>query len=287
MTLDMDHLSSWIGKTEVMHETLSPALVGRFNATLGSDFSVVTGDPAPQLIHLCLAQPAMPADQLGPDGHPRRGGFLPPVPLPRRMWAGGEMVFSAPLLIGARITRTSVIEDIAQKQGSTGSLCFVTVRHEISSDDTVAVSERQDIVYRDPPAPQPGAQSDPQTGQSAALKPAPAGAHTRHIDPTSTMLFRYSAITFNGHRIHYDAPYARDVEGYEGLVVHGPMQATFMAHLAAEVKGSPPKRFAYRGKSPLFANTPFTVNAAETDDGLSLWTSGKGGQIAMQSQASW
>jgi 3-methylfumaryl-CoA hydratase len=109
MTLDMDHLSSWIGKTEVMHETLSPALVGRFNATLGSDFSVVTGDPAPQLIHLCLAQPAMPADQLGPDGHPRRGGFLPPVPLPRRMWAGGEMVFSAPLLIGARITRTSVI----------------------------------------------------------------------------------------------------------------------------------------------------------------------------------
>ena len=101
------------------------------------------------------------------------------------------------------------------------------------------------------------------------------------------MLFRYSAITFNGHRIHYDAPYARDVEGYEGLVVHGPMQATFMAHLAAEVKGSPPKRFAYRGKSPLFADTPFTVNAAETDDSLSLWTSGKGGQIAMQSQASW
>jgi len=101
------------------------------------------------------------------------------------------------------------------------------------------------------------------------------------------MLFRYSAITFNGHRIHYDAPYARDVEGYEGLVVHGPMQATFMAHLAAEVKGSPPKHFAYRGKSPLFAGNPFTVNAAETDDGLSLWTAGTGGQVAMHSQASW
>ena len=291
MTLDMDHLSGWIGKTEVMHETLSPELVGRFNATLGSDFSAATGDPAPLLIHLCLAQPALPADQLGPDGHPRRGGFLPPVALPRRMWAGGEMVFSAPLLIGAQVTRTSVIEDITQKQGSTGGLCFVTVRHEISSDGATAISERQDIVYRDPPAQQAGSHSDPQTdkqtGQSATPEPVPGGTHTRHVDPTSTMLFRYSAITFNGHRIHYDAPYARDVEGYEGLVVHGPMQATFMAHLAAEVKGSPPKRFAYRGKSPLFAGNPFTVNAAETDDGLSLWTAGTGGQVAMHSQASW
>ena len=287
MTLDMDHLSSWIGKTEVMHETLSPALVGRFNATLGSDFSVVTGDPAPQLIHLCLAQPAMPADQLGPDGHPRRGGFLPPAPLPRRMWAGGEMVFFAPLLIGARITRTSVIEDIAQKQGSTGSLCFVTVRHEISSDDTVAVSERQDIVYRDPPAPQPGAQSDPQTGQSAALKPAPAAAHTRHIDPTSTMLFRYSAITFNGHRIHYDAPYARTVEGYGGLVVHGPLQATLMAHMAAEIHGHAPTRFSFRGKTPIFDDAPFMLHATEDDGGLSLWPARDGGPVAMQAKAGW
>ncbi len=287
MTLDMDHLYSWIGKTEVMHETLSPELVERFNATLGSRFSASTGDPAPLLIHLCLAQPALPADQLGPDGHPRRGGFLPPVPLPRRMWAGGEMVFSAPLLIGAQVTRKSVIEDITQKQGSTGGLCFVTVRHEISSDGALAISERQDIVYRDPPARTSSSHSDQPTGQSATAESVPGGTHTRHIEPTSTMLFRYSAITFNGHRIHYDAPYARDVEGYEGLVVHGPMQATFMAHLAAEVKGKPPKSFTYRGKSPLFAGNPFTVNAAKTDDGMSLWTASSGGQVAMQSEASW
>ena len=291
MTLDMDHLSSWIGKTEVMHETLSPELVERFNATLGSHFSASTGDPAPLLIHLCLAQPALPADQLGPDGHPRRGGFLPPVPLPRRMWAGGEMVFSAPLLIGAQVTRKSVIEDITQKQGSTGGLCFVTVRHEISSDGALAISERQDIVYRDPPARTSGSHSDQptgqQTGQSATAEPVPGGAHTRHIEPTSTMLFRYSAITFNGHRIHYDAPYARDVEGYEGLVVHGPMQATFMAHLAAEVKGKPPKSFTYRGKSPLFVGKPFTVNAIKTDNGMSLWTAATDDHVAMQSEASW
>jgi len=287
MTLDMDHLSSWIGKTEVMHETLSPELVERFNATLGSHFSASTGDPAPLLIHLCLAQPALPADQLGPDGHPRRGGFLPPVPLPRRMWAGGEMVFSAPLLIGAQVTRKSVIEDITQKQGSTGGLCFVTVRHEISSDGALAISERQDIVYRDPPARTSSSHSDQPTKQSATAEPVPAGAHTRHIEPTSTMLFRYSAITFNGHRIHYDAPYARDVEGYEGLVVHGPMQATFMAHLAAEVKGKPPKSFTYRGRSPLFVGKPFTVNAIKTDNGMSLWTAATDDHVAMQSEASW
>lgn len=287
MTLDMDHLSSWIGKTEVMHETLSPELVERFNATLGSHFSASTGDPAPLLIHLCLAQPALPADQLGPDGHPRRGGFLPPVPLPRRMWAGGEMVFSAPLLIGAQVTRKSIIEDITQKQGSTGGLCFVTVRHEISSDGALAISERQDIVYRDPPARTSSSHSDQPTGQSATAEPVPGGAHTRHIEPTSTMLFRYSAITFNGHRIHYDAPYARDVEGYEGLVVHGPMQATFMAHLAAEVKGKPPKSFTYRGKSPLFVGKPFTVNATKTDNGMSLWTAATDDHVAMQSEASW
>ena len=287
MTLDMDHLSSWIGKTEVMHETLSPELVERFNATLGSHFSASTGDPAPLLIHLCLAQPALLADQLGPDGHPRRGGFLPPVPLPRRMWAGGEMVFSAPLLIGAQVTRKSVIEDITQKQGSTGGLCFVTVRHEISSDGALAISERQDIVYRDPPARTSSSHSDQPTKQSATAEPVPAGAHTRHIEPTSTMLFRYSAITFNGHRIHYDAPYARDVEGYEGLVVHGPMQATFMAHLAAEVKGKPPKSFTYRGRSPLFVGKPFTVNAIKTDNGMSLWTAATDDHVAMQSEASW
>ena len=279
MTLDIATLSSWIGKTETMQEQLSPELVGRFNATLGSDFSVAVGESAPLLIHLCLAQPALPADQLGEDGHPRRGGFLPPVPLPRRMWAGGEMTFLGPLPIGAQVKRHSTIRHIEEKQGNSGRLCFVTVQHDISADGTPAVREQQHIVYRDPPA------AGSVTPDAAA--PAEQGMHVREVTPSPTMLFRYSALTFNGHRIHYDAPYARDVEGYDGLVVHGPMQATIMAQMAADLHGSPPTGFRYRGRSPLFCDQTFTVNATSSDTGMSLWTARPNGPVAMQAEAFW
>jgi len=280
MRLDLDHLRSWIGKEERRGEVLSPALVERFHATLGSAKPASEGGDAPLMIHFCLAQPAAGLDRLGPDGHPARGGFLPPVPLPRRMWAGGKIEFRAPLIIGAEVTRLSAITDVEVKQGRTGMLCFVTVTHDYSCDGQLCVSERQDVVYRDPP---PSAARSPAKQEDAA----PTGMHHQAVTPTPTMLFRYSAITFNGHRIHYDAPYARDVEGYGGLVVHGPLQATLMAHMAADLAGKAPASFSFRGKSPLFDDAPFGIHATETGDGMSLWTARDGGPVAMQAEASW
>ncbi|GIS13382.1 MAG: hypothetical protein CM15mP115_25330 [Alphaproteobacteria bacterium] len=210
MDLDIDHLRGWIGNSETMSERLTPQLVERFNATLDIEEDAVAGAEAPQMIHLCLAQPVAPASRLGHDGHPKRGGFLPPVSLPRRMWAGGEITFHAPLVIDEMVTRTSRIDDVEVKQGRSGTLCFVTVIHEYTCGGALAVRERQDVVYREAP-----------TGgtPTAAADPAPAGTTSRQVTADATMLFRYSAITFNGHRIHYDAPYAREVEGYSGLVV--------------------------------------------------------------------
>ena len=280
MDIDLDHLRSWIGTSETMSETLSPQLVTRFNATVGCDASHEPGQAAPLMIHFCLAQPVADLDSLGPDGHPARGGFLPPVPLPRRMWAGGEITFTAPLMIGSEVTRHSTITDVELKSGRSGKLCFVTVMHDYSAEGQLCVCERQDIVYRDPPASDDGAAVAPEDA-------AGAGTHHEIVTTTPTMLFRYSAITFNGHRIHYDAPYARDVEGYGGLVVHGPLQATLMAHMAADLAGKPPARFSFRGKSPLFDDAPFGIHADMDGDVMSLWTARKGGPVAMQASASW
>ena len=261
-----------------MSERLTPQLVERFNATLDIEEDAVAGAKAPQMIHFCLAQPVAPASRLGHDGHPKRGGFLPPVSLPRRMWAGGEITFHAPLVIDEMVTRTSRIDDVEVKQGRSGTLCFVTVIHEYACGGALAVRERQDVVYREAP-----------TGgtPTAAADPAPAGTTSRQLTADATMLFRYSAITFNGHRIHYDAPYAREVEGYGGLVVHGPLQATLMAHMAAEIHGRAPTRFSFRGRSPIFDDAPFMLHATEDDDGLSLWTAREGGPVAMQAKAGW
>ena len=196
MDLDIDHLRGWISNSETMLERLTPQLVERFNATLDIKEDVVAGAEAPQMIHFCLAQPVAPASRLGHDGHLKRGGFLPPVSLPRRMWAGGEITFHAPLVIDEMVTRTSRIDDVEVKQGRSGMLCFVTVIHEYTCGSALAVRERQDVVYREAP-----------TGgtTTAAADPAPAGTTSRRVTADATMLFRYSAITFNGHRIHYDA----------------------------------------------------------------------------------
>ena len=280
MKLDLDHLRGWIGNSQTQSEILSPDLVTRFNATLGSESSTARGADAPLMVHFCLAQPVAPLDGLGEDGHPRRGGFLPPVPLPRRMWAGGGIEFEAPLIIGADVTRQSTITDIEVKSGRSGMLCFVTVVHEYSCEGQTCVRERQDVVYRDPPATDG-------TSTARQEEPAPTGQHHLMVTPTPTMLFRYSAITFNGHRIHYDAPYASEVEGYAGLVVHGPLQATLMAHMAADIHGRAPRRFGFRGKSPLFDDVAFAVHAEETGDGMSLWTARDGGPVAMQANAGW
>lgn len=279
MQIDLDHLRSWIGKEQCQSELLTGALVQRFNATFDRSSPLEDGAEAPLLIHLCLGQPAAPTAELGPDGHPARGGFLPPVPLPRRMWAGGSFSFHAPIRIGETVSRRSVIEDVTVKEGRSGTLCFVTVTHHVESDGREALIERQDIVYRsaDTPGAAPKAEPDP----------APLGAATRQIVPSAALLFRYSALTFNGHRIHYDAPYVRDEEGYPGLIVHGPMQATLLAQYAADLRGAAPAQFDFRSLSPIFDDAGFTVNAEDDGDGMTLWTARQGGPVAMRAVAAW
>lgn len=278
MPIDIDHLRQWIGREETAQEDLTPGLVARYNATLSLDGPQAAGAVAPLMIHLCLGAPAVTAPGLGPDGHPSRGGFLPPVDLPRRMWAGGALEFRGDIRIGDSVTRRSVIEDVVLKQGRTGSLCFITVTHHIASAGRDVLTERQDLVYREaeaavkPVAPPP---------------PAPEGRYRRAVDPTPVLLFRYSALTFNGHRIHYDLDWARQAEGYPGLVVHGPMQATLLVLFAAGLRGRTPARFAFRSLTPLFHCDPVTLHAADDGDGLRLWTARPGGPVAMEARAEW
>ena len=275
-TLDMDHLRGWIGRTEKATDTLTPRLIAEHRATFAPHGFAADG--VPLSIHWCLAPPTVPADQLGHDGHPAKGGFLPPVPLDRRMWAGGQIDFVAPLAAGDQVTRHSKIADVVQKQGKNGKMVFVTVQHEYHSKRGLALRDRQDIVYL-----QPAAKSAP-----APDKPAPKADHSVTVPVSSTLLFRYSAITFNGHRIHYDLDFCRTVEGYPDLVVHGPMQASFLLQYAAQlVQGRELKSFSYRSQRPLFGGEPLALNAKTAGDSLNLWTSGASATPAMKAELSY
>lgn len=275
---DLGLLRDWIGAVESAEDILTPALAERFHATLSlPGVPPGPGDTAARLIHFCLAQPAVPMAGLGDDGHPARGGFLPPVPLPSRMWAGSTIAFHSDLRVGDVVRRQSRIADVTIKEGRTGTLCFVTVDHAFSVGGELKIEDRQTIVYRGPSKERPG------PGDAA-----PTGATVVMVNPTPTLLFRYSALTFNGHRIHYDAPYARDVEGYSGLVVHGPLQATMLLHLATVVAGRPPDRFSFRSQSTLFDSEPLYLHAGEpSDSGLALWTAHAAGPAATLAEASW
>ena len=278
-TIDADALRQWIGAEESATDLLTESLAARFHATIGLPGEPPrTGQAAPRLIHFCLCQPAAAMDALGRDGHPARGGFLPPVALPRRMWAGSDIAFTGDLRVGEAMRRTSRIADVAVKQGRTGTLCFVTVDHMIAGERGPAAHDRQTIVYRADGAPPP-----------APADPAPAGVASVRVDPTPVLLFRYSALTFNGHRIHYDAPYARAVEGYPGLVVHGPLQATLLLHLAAARRdGRAPGRFTFRSLSTLHDDAPMLLHAgALTDETMPLWTARADGPVAMRADARW
>lgn len=282
-TLDVDHLKQWIGRTEDATDVVTAHLVRGLRATLFLDIGdPQPGDAAPFTTHWCLTVPVFPMDKLSPDGHPTRGGFLPPVPLPRRMWAGGEISFIEPLRVGDVTTRTSTIKDVAVKTGSTGTLCFVSVDHVISTPRGPAIRERHDIVYRDMPA----------SGQNATpAKPTaapPAATHSEKHLADPVLLFRYSALTFNGHRIHYDRDYVTGVEGYPGLIVHGPLQAALLIELAAKLHGgNAPAKFVYRGLQPLFDGAEFSVNANEVAAGLDLWSANAKGEPTMRGTASW
>ncbi|SFD44538.1 FAS1-like dehydratase domain-containing protein [Roseivivax sediminis] len=276
---DADDLAEWIGRKDSAEEVLSHRLATRYHMTFERP-----GDPpapgaaAPRLIHWCLAQPVAPMSALGEDGHPALGTFLPPVPLPRRMWAGGEVTFHGDLRVGDRVCRTSRIADIARKEGRSGTLWFVTVAHEITVAGQTRVTERQDLVYR-------------AAGGAGGAAPAaaPPGKHRRRVEPSSTLLFRYSAMTFNGHRIHYDRDHAVRSEGYDGLVVHGPMQAALLLMFAGDLAGRAPDRLSFRGMSPLTdTGGAFHLNAAQVEDGRqALWTARDGGPEAMRAEAGW
>ncbi|MDF0521655.1 MaoC family dehydratase N-terminal domain-containing protein [Bradyrhizobium yuanmingense] len=279
--LDIDHLRQWIGRSQEATDIVTAQLVKGLRATLFQEVGEPkAGDAAPFTVHWCLAQPVFPMSMLGPDGHPTRGGFLPPVPLPRRMWAGGEIEFLQPLRVGDESTRTSRIADVQVKSGSTGTLCFVSVEHSISSPRGTAIRERQDIVYREMTGGAPA-------GGKASPPPPQAQHRETHVsDPV--LLFRYSALTFNGHRIHYDRDYVTEVEGYPGLIFHGPLQAALIVEMAAKLRGGKsPKKFTYRGLQPLFEGTEFSVNANETEAGMELWTANAEGQPTMKGTAVW
>jgi 3-methylfumaryl-CoA hydratase len=279
--LDLDHLRQWIGRTQEASDIVTAQLVKGLRATLFQEIGEPKdGDAAPFTTHWCLAQPVFPMSELGPDGHPARGGFLPPVPLPRRMWAGGEIEFLEPLRVGDEAKRTSRIADVTLKTGSTGALCFVAVEHQITTARGIAIRERQDIVYR-----------EMSTTQPASAKPAsppPAAKHRETHVSDAVLLFRYSALTFNGHRIHYDRDYVTRVEGYPGLIFHGPLQAALIVELAAKLRGGkPPKKFSYRGVQPLFEGSEFSVNANDNGEAMELWTANAEKQPTMKATATW
>ena len=280
-TLDLPHLRQWIGRTSEATDVVTAQLVRGLRATLFMEIGDPRhGDAVPFTTHWCLGQPVYPMSELGPDGHPARGGFLPPVPLPRRMWAGGELEFLETLRVGDEVTRTSRIADVTMKTGSTGALCFVSVDHQITTPRGTALRERQDIVYRDVSA----APSVPPKSPA----PPPVAQHRESHMADPVLLFRYSALTFNGHRIHYDREYVTKVEGYPGLIFHGPMQAAFMVEFAAKLRGGqPPRKFSYRGVQPLFEGSEFSINANQTDTGMELWTANSAGHPTMKATATW
>ena len=279
--IDIDHLRQWTGRSTEATDIVTAQLVKGLRATLFQEVGEPrTGDAAPFTVHWCLAQPVFPMSMLCPDGHPTRGGFLPPVPLPRRMCAGGEIEFLQPLRVGDESTRTSRIADVTVKTGSTGTLCFVAVEHSISSPRGVAIRERQDIVYREMTTNAPAAAKAP--------PPPPQAQHRETHVSDPVLLFRYSALTFNGHRIHYDRDYVTKVEGYPGLIFHGPLQAALIVELAAKLRGGEaPKKFTYRGLQPLFEGSEFSVNDNETETGMELWTANAEGQPTMKGTAVW
>ncbi|GJD50617.1 Mesaconyl-C(4)-CoA hydratase [Methylobacterium crusticola] len=275
--IDVEHLRGWIGRTRTVEDTVTPRLVAEYRATFAPHLAAVPEGEAPLALHWCLAPETPGADTLGPDGHAAKGGFLPPVPLPRRMWAGGEVEILQPLRVGDRVLRHETVADVSVKEGRTGALCFVAVRHAYETGRGVAIRERQDIVYRE--ASRAGA-------PAGAVTPVPAEAPDAawEVAADPVLLFRYSAMTFNGHRFHYDRPYATGVEGYAGLVVHGPLQASLLLNLAAGLLGRAPARFRYRGVAPMVDGGTFAVAGRRAGAGVRGWTAAAG-SVRMESES--
>ena len=277
MSSEFEHLREWVGKKETREDVVAAWPIRALAATVDdARVSGGIGTPVPPGWHWIFFLEGKPPSELGTDGHPKRGGFLPPVPLPRRMWAGGRLDFLRPLSIGETITRDSEIISVEPKSGRSGNMVFVTVRHTIAASGTTAIIEEQDIVYREA-----AKKGEPLPPGKQALE---ITQWTRSVMPDSVMLFRYSALTFNGHRIHYDKDYAAGEEHYPGLVVHGPLQATLLLDLCRHHAERPVKRFEYRAQFPMFAGQPFTVNGVfdSATAKADIWTADSGGNYAMR-----
>jgi 3-methylfumaryl-CoA hydratase len=267
--------AEWIGRRSESEDVVSERLVEGFRATLGPHLAPLGQDEAPLCIHWCLSPAIAAMAELGPDGHPAKNRYMPPVPQPRRMWAGGTIERLGNLMVGDRVRRVTTIATIERKQGRSGELWFVGVDHEYHGPRGLALRERQDIVYREASGQKPSPASPAPSRQTAS---------STTLDPTTTLLFRYSALTFNGHRIHYDHPYATGVECYEGLVVHGPLQATLLYNMAASALGSAPARFSYRGVAPAIADRPLALCRGGGELAGRFWTQGAAGQIHMEAE---
>jgi 3-methylfumaryl-CoA hydratase len=278
-----DDLRSWIGRSETVRDTIHPTPVLALTATLDHPAAPVPeGSALPPLWHWLYFLPLHRQSDIGPDGHARRGGFLPPVPLPRRMWAGSQFEFRTPLRVGDRVARTSTIEDVSVKDGRSGQLVFVRVRHELRSNDSAdpALVEFHDIVYRQAQGPNDVA-PPPQAAPGDA-------AWRRQIVPDDVLLFRYSALTFNGHRIHYDRQYVTQEEGYPGLVVHGPLIATLLMDLLRrEMPQADVASFRFKAVRPTFDLHAFHVSGQPQADGktVRLWASDHDGWLTMDATA--
>lgn len=279
MVAEADRYAAWIGREEVVDDELGTAAARAAAATLDDGTTATeAGAALPPLWHWFYFLPTAPQSRLGPDGHPERGGFMPPVPLPRRMFAGSRMRFLRPLVLGERATREGIIRDVVLKSGKSGLLAFVTVDYRYRQGGVTCVEETQDIVYREPGAPVAAPDRVP-------FPPAEPHWWIREVNPDSRLLFRFSALTFNAHRIHYDRPYARDEEGYPGLVVHGPLTALLLAELVRAKDPRPLATFSFRGRAPLFDLAPFRLVGKPSGDTVELEAQGPDGQPALTATA--
>lgn len=287
-TATADDYSQWVGRTEIVEDDISPATAQAAAATFDeSGEQLCDGTELPPLWHWFYFLAKAPQSKLGDDGHPQRedNSFMPPIPYPRRMFAGARLKWHRPFVVGQPARREAVIRDVVQKSGRSGALAFVTVGYQffqkldrMSADTDLCLEEEQDIVYRQPGPPLP-------VPQACELLAVPDGSWSRLIVPDTRVLFRFSALTFNAHRIHYDRPYAMHEEGYPGLVVHGPLTAILLLHLVRNNTSRCIKAFSFRSQAPLFDLSPFRLVASPSDAGVELEAQGPDGKTAMTAKA--
>lgn len=272
----MNNLTDWVGKQEIRKELISQQPLDGFAALMDEDA------PAPAIVppggHWMYFLPVDRQSRLASDGHAFKGDFLPPIELPRRMWAGGRLQFAAPIKTGDHTVKTSTIKSVAPKEGRTGKLVFVTVEHRVENEKGLCLTEEHDLVFREAANP---------NAPAKGLEPAPMdGAWDEEITPDPVLLFRYSALTFNGHRIHYDREYCLEEEGYPGLIIHGPLMGTLLMRLAEKRMGKPLKRFDFRNYNPIFDTASFTITGKpDGDDACTVWVRGPNGELGVKATA--